>query len=415
MKNRITASVLVLLLVLGVGCTKKATTETSSSGTPFNFSVSEKAVLSSTNSFAINLFSQLGDTATTDLFFSPLSIALDLTMVYNGAEDSTALQMQQVLGYGQMSNLAINQACHGLMQQLLESDPSVTLNLANSIWYRNTMTVKDSFITVNQTYLSAQVEAADFTNPNTVTLINNWAANETDQKITSVLTKISPADMMYLLNAIYFHGNWSKAFNASNTAAQNFTLSDGTPYSTPFMNQTGSFPFYSNDLFSSAMLPYGNGNYSMVILVPSGNNTPKDILDKLTPASWNSWNASYSSTGTTTLSIPKFSVRNQLNLNNTLENMGMTDAFYPTTANFSGISSMGLYISYVDHDSYISIDETGTTAAAVTITGISTAVAIENKNSLIANKPFLFVIKENTTNTILFAGIIEKPVPDSSK
>lgn len=398
---------LIFLLIFANACKKDVLP---SKGYQLSFSDSEKSILQSDNFFGINLFKQLGDTATTNLFISPLSVALDLTMAYNGSEANTAAQMKQVLGYSQLPLISINQNCESLIQLLENADPKVTLNIANSIWYRNNMTVKDSFINLNKKYFNAQVIPADFNNPSTVGLINNWAANNTDNKITQIINSISPLNMMFLINAIYFKGSWEYSFPTANTQNQTFYLTGGNTISTPFMNLTGNFKYLKNSLFTAAELPYGNGNFSMLVLVPNGTNDPQTIINNLSPANWINWNDSLTLIQNVKITFPKFTLSDNMSLVQPLENLGMTDAFIQGSANFSGIDGgHDLYISGVTHYTYIDVDESGTEAAAITVTTITTSVSPVYLPMLVANKPFIYFIKENTTNTILFAGILENP------
>lgn len=401
---------LICFLIFSNSCKKE---ELSSTGN-LKFSNTEKSLLLSTNSFGISLFKQLGSTSTTNLFLSPLSISLDFTMAFNGAHTNTAYQMQQVLGYSQLSNLAINQSCQSLIQMLENADPSVTMLIANSIWYRNTFTVKDSFIDENKTYFDAQVNAANFNSPSTVTLINNWVASNTDNKITHVIDSIDSAEIMFLINATYFKGTWQYAFPVANTKDQTFYLSNGSTENTTFMIETASLKYLQNRLFTATVLPYGKGNFSMLVMVPNGTNTPQTLLNNLSPANWMNWNDSLTLEKQVTVTLPKFTMSNNFSLIPPLQSLGITDAFIFGVADFSGIDGRyDLYISDAYHYAYVSVDETGTEAAGVTVITVSEASYNPNENNnvkyLTANRPFLYFIKENTTNTILFEGIMEQP------
>jgi serpin B len=330
-------------------------------------------------------------------------------MAYNGAASQTATNMQTTLGYGGMSKEDINQACKDLSQILQSCDPNVILNIANSIWYRNTILVRDSFLNLNRTYFNAEVTAADFNSQQTVTQINKWVGDKTNGKITSIVTTIPPDLVMYLINAIYFKGTWKYEFNPKNTTKNDFTLIDGTVYSTDFMTQTGEFKYYENDLFTSISLPYGNGNFNMVAFVPKTGSNYQTILDNLTESNWNFWNEAFQSITDMHVYLPKFKFEFESNLNEVLSSMGMAVAFDPINANFSGIDGgYDLYISEVKHKTYIEVNESGTEAAAVTSIGITSEVM--RPNEFRANKPFIFAIKENTTNNILFIGLILKPI-----
>ena len=202
MKTKNISIILVIACLFYASC-KKSNTEVVNK---VSFTKSQEAILNSSNKFGFNLFKDLSASRPNDenLFISPLSISFALTMTYNGAASQTAIDMQTTLGYGDMSKATINQSCKELMQTILHIDPKVAMEIANSIWYRNTFAVKDSFLTLNKTYFDAEVKPADFTNPQTVDLINNWVNVKTHEKINSVITEIPSDAIMYLINAIYF-------------------------------------------------------------------------------------------------------------------------------------------------------------------------------------------------------------------
>ena len=379
-----------------------------------SFTKSQQDVLNSSNQFGLNLFKNMAASEGEDknLFISPLSISFALTMTYNGAEHQTAFDMQNTLAYAGMDKAAINQSCKDLTQILLNVDPKVAMQITNSIWYRNTFPIKDTFLSLNHTYFDAEVRASDFSNPQTVDVINGWVADKTNDKITSVIDQIDPYAIMYLINAIYFKGTWKYRFETKNTIKSPFNLASGSAIQTDFMNQKGTFRYFKNSISSMAELPYGNGGFSMVILLPNDGKTYTDVISNLTSDTWAQWNSQMDSTNLY-VKLPKFKFAYEKKLNQDLTDLGMGIAFDPDHADFTGINSAGqLYISFVLHKSFVDVNEDGTEAAAVTVVGIfTTAYPGEPEyQEFNVNKPFIFAIKENTTNSILFMGLVKKPV-----
>jgi len=320
--------------------------------------------------------------------------------------------MQNTLAYAGMDKAAINQSCKDLTQILLNVDPKVAMQITNSIWYRNTFPIKDTFLSLNHTYFDAEVRASDFSNPQTVDVINGWVADKTNDKITSVIDQIDPYAIMYLINAIYFKGTWKYRFETKNTIKSPFNLASGSAIQTDFMNQKGTFRYFKNSISSMAELPYGNGGFSMVILLPNDGKTYTDVISNLTSDTWAQWNSQMDSTNLY-VKLPKFKFAYEKKLNQDLTDLGMGIAFDPDHADFTGINSAGqLYISFVLHKSFVDVNEDGTEAAAVTVVGIfTTAYPGEPEyQEFNVNKPFIFAIKENTTNSILFMGLVKKPV-----
>ncbi|MBE9511919.1 MAG: serpin family protein, partial [Bacteroidetes bacterium] len=258
----------------------------------------------------------------------------------------------------------------------------------------------------NQNYFYAEVSPLDFNNPEAVNTINNWVADKTNDKITEILDYIPADAVMYLINAIYFKGIWKYEFDESDTEEKPFYLSDGTTKDVPMMVQEASFNYFSNDIMQAVEMPYGAGNYSMVILLPQNNKTPDDIIDQLSNDNWNRWLSEFYEAGKAHIQLPKFKFEYKNKLNDELINMGMGIAF--GNADFSKINpNRDLFISRVLHKTFIEVNEEGTEAAAVTLVELrETSIAGE---TFIVNKPFIFVIKEKYTNSIIFIGKVMEP------
>jgi len=271
--------------------------------------------------------------------------------------------------------------------------------------------VEQDFIDVNQSYYYAEVSPLDFSDPGAVNTINNWVADKTNDLITKVLDGIPSDAVMYLINAIYFKGIWKYEFDESNTEEEPFYLDDGTTKDVPMMVQEASFNYLSNDLIRAVELPYGYGNYSMIILLPRENRTLDDVIDQLSNENWNKWLSEFQGEVPVQIHLPRFKFEYKNLLNDELTNLEMGIAFDPFQADFSKINPYEqLFISKVIHKSFIEVNEEGTEAAAVTVVEISlTSADGDNIIPFYVNQPFLFAIKEKYTNTIAFIGKVMEP------
>lgn len=385
-----------------------------------NPSPSDKGIkeieLSTTDNSVVEASNQLGFEMMQDLLanteehenllISPLSISYALSMTYNGAEGDTRTEMAQCLNLDGLPLSDVNESYRHLTESLQNADENVTMEIANSIWYDQEFSVQDDFIQVNQNYYDAEVSPLDFSNSEAAKeTINDWVADKTHDKIDKIVERITPMDVMFLINAIYFNGQWKYQFDEAETTEKPFyTRNDGV-IQVPTMLVEEKFLFLENDYCTGVELPYGRGNFSMVLLLPDKNKRPEDIISNL---STSSWNAMLSEADTTEIlvSLPKFKFSYKKKLNQTLQNLGMQKAF-SNSANFDKINpDKELLVSKVMHKSFIDVNEEGTESAAVTSVNIEyTSVGDE----IGFNRPFVFAIREQSTNTVLFSGIIERP------
>jgi serine protease inhibitor len=411
--NRIVVFILLSVMISGNSC-KKDIAE-SSDVPKISYTINQAKILQSSNQFGLNLFYDLAkeNPTTKNIFISPLSVYLALTMAYNGAANLTAVEMQNTLGFGGMTRQEINQSCKELMDIILGIDPKVTMEIANSIWYRNILTVKPDFLSLNQNYFNAEVNSCNFEDPATLTLINNWVKSKTHNKIEKVINTIPGNAMMYLINAIYFKGTWKYQFDKIKRVAGPFYTDGSGTISANFMTQKATFNYLDNDILSAIELPYGNSGFSMVVLLPHTGKNVMSIVDKITPETWDSWCNSMEPTDVT-LKLPRFKFAYDSVINESLKKIGMPKAFSVSDADFSNITNdYDLFISKVLHKSFIEVNEEGTEAAAVTIVEFeNTSIGPGDEKYFIADKPFLFIIKENSSQTILFAGIMNNPAKE---
>lgn len=411
MKIKILTSICILFFAL-IACEKQ---DPSINKDPINLTLTQKQIVDSTNTFGLNIFKEVVSNSgeNENVFISPLSISMALSMLYNGAANATREELKDGLGYSGMTDEQINIANRDLIKALIEVDPKVIMEIANSIWYRNTFQPEQEFLATNKDYYDADARSVTF-DPTTVDLINNWVSTKTHNKITTIIDQIPDDAIMYLINAIYFKGTWKYKFDKDKTLKMPFNLGNGGSKQTDFMFQDGSFEYMKNDLLTAVNLPYGGENYSMVVLVPNGENTYQDILAALNQQNWEIWNNSFAKRDEVKVYFPKFKLSFKKELNDDLAALGMPTMF-SDFADLTGIHhNGGLKVSKVMHKTFVEVNEEGTEAAAVTsVEIIETAYNPANDLIVKADKPFIYIIKEKDTNTLLFMGVLNDPVTEN--
>ena len=360
------------------------------------------------NSFGLELFKATASGEDGNMMLSPLSASVALTMLLNGSEAETYQQIRDMLGFEGLSTGEINAAYNSLLMQLLSADPEVKLSLANAVWTRNDFHVRQPFLDTISTAFSAHIEALDFSDLQSLDIMNGWASDNTYGRIDKVLSEISPLAVMFLMNAVYFKGTWTYTFDDDLTAPGPFLLDDGTQGEALLMH--GEFPAKTHLAadYQAIELPYGRQNFAMVILVPAG--TVASFLPGFGGDDWIQLVDALDGQSTpsmTTVTMPKFGFEYEKELNDQLKSLGMTDAFYPEMADLSGIADDDIYVSFVKQNTFVEVNEEGTEAAAVTTIGIE--LTSSDLPSFIINKPFIFIIRERTTNTMMFIGKVNLP------
>jgi serine protease inhibitor len=407
MKKFIFSLIVLAIALLFFRCKDQlVSSDGSRTPTPGN---AEKSVAASSGTFGLKLFRVINDyEENKNIFISPLSISMALGMTLNGANGATYDSMKAVLELGGLTQTEINEAYKNLINLLTNDDPKVVFNIANSIWYRNTLSFQQYFINTNKSYFNAEVNGLDFNNQGSVDIINNWVDENTNGKIKKIINQIPADAIMYLINAIYFKGDWKYQFDKDYTKDDLFTKQDGSEVSCKMMEQENKYNYLSNDIFQAVELPYGDSSFSMIIFLPKHDIS--DLLNQFDETNWNSWMSSFN-LKKGDIWLPKFELNYDINLNKILIAMGMKIAF-SASADFTKIYPPGnVFISSVKHKSYVKVDEEGTEAAAVTSIEMSYSSAIgePDKFYMRMNKPFIFVIKDNKTNSLLFMGKIVKP------
>ncbi len=368
------------------------------------------AVSNGTTSFAFDFIHAFQKTQSTEenFFVSPLSLHMALGMVLNGAEKETADEIQKALKMDAVALADLNAAYKTLINDLPVADSKVSLGLANSVWYRNDFSVENDFQSVLKNSFEAEITGLPFDDA-AKDRINKWASDKTKGKIPKVLDKIQPQQVMFLLNALYFKGDWQTRFDPKKTQDAPFKLENGQSKNVRMMYAESDFAVGAGSNYNAVRLPYANGQFNMTLLIPKGQNTVDAVLDEITGEGWAKLNSGMAEKGIT-VGLPKFTLDYSAQLKTTLQGMGIKRAFSETTAQLGKINKMAqLYIDFVKQDAYLGIDEQGTEAAAVTTIGVGLTSAGPEPARFICDRPFGLVISENTSNTILFMGRIKNP------
>lgn len=369
-------------------------------------------VIANGNEFGIELFTKVALEENKNLMLSPLSASAALTMLLNGCAGETYEQLKGTLKYPENMTIGeINEVYRSLVSQLLDVDPKVKLALANAIFYRLGFTVKPPFLNTMNTDFDAEIAGLDFGLPSALTTINKWASDNTNGKIPKVLNEISGDAVMFIMNALYFKGDWSYQFDKTLTADRPFYISGTNSVDVSTMKgDVGSRVTYGSN-YSAIELPYGRTNFTMVVIVPEG--TLADFITAFTPEKWNTITSALDAQeeyGELTVYMPKYKFSYEKYLNDQLQSMGMVDAFIPGLANLSGISDASIFVSFVKQNTFVEVDEKGTEAAAVTTIGIELTSFPPQPAEFKIDKPFVFAIRERTTNTLLFIGQVTNPL-----
>jgi serpin B len=361
------------------------------------------------NEFAFDLFYKiLQTTDDKNVFISPLSVDFALGMTLNGANGVTEQEMKNVLKHSGLTNTQINEYYQIMLNALPAVDPATKLNIANSIWCHEGFPFHQSFLDVNAKYFDAEIANLDFSSPTALKTINDWCARATNNLIKEPLDEISPLAVMYLINAIYFKGIWTTQFDKKNTAKATFFAENGSQNQVDMMHiPENGFPFYADENAQYLDMAYGNGAFSMTVILPHEGKTLQDVTDNLSTDYFNNIVKDRLQERNVRVFFPRFKMEYEIELqDDVLPALGMLSAFDPEIADFSGMSNkLPLYINRVIHSTFVEVNEEGTEAAAVTI--VEMDYLFSNGGGLVtfrADRPFMFVIRENSTGAILFMG-----------
>ena len=391
-----TCLILGIALLCGIGATAFSEKQ-----------VSEFNPADSVNALSVDLYKKLAADEQGNLFLSPYSISSALAMTYGGARGETADQMNDTLYFGGQG--ATHPAFSCLREKFngIQDKGQVQLSVANSLWPQKGYDFLPDYLAMTKEFYGAQIENVPFkSDPEAARKrINVWVEDKTNDKIEDLIPEgmLDPMTRLVLANAIYFKGSWARQFKAERTHEMPFTVKPGTEVQVPTMMQTDDFKLARSEAFQALELPYEGGDLSMVLLLPSKKNDLAALEKKLTPGLFDSLEFHE---GEVMVQLPRFKLEWKLELSTILKALGMPLAF-SNQADFSGMDgTKELSIGTVIHQAFIEVNEEGTEAAAATAVGMR---ATSMPPMFIANHPFLFLIRENSTGTILFIGRVMDP------
>lgn len=357
--------------------------------------------------FATDLLKQTYQPGKNEML-SPLSILAALTMTENGARGDTLSQMEQVMSNG-VSATQHGQELSAYMKNLPDTE-NAHLGIANSIWFKKSdaLHIEDDFLSKNTDLFHAEIYEAPFDNT-TLKDINTWVSDKTEKMIPQILNKIDESSVMYLINAVAFDAKWQNPYEKSDVQNGIFTRENGTTEDVSLMYSTENF-YLEDENTTGFIRPYEDG-YQFVALLPDEGVSMNDYIQQLTEEKLAHLIETASTEYDVYASIPKFNSEYVIELNDTLQDMGITDAFDETKADFTGIGTSdkgNLSISNVIHKTFISVDEQGTKAGAATLVGISECAAIDNPSKTVyLDRPFVYAIIDSETNLPVFLGITD--------
>ena len=377
-------------------------------------------VVKANNDLGMKIFSKLAAAeAGKNMMISPLSISIAMAMVTNGASDENLDEMKEVLGFGKMELGSVNEQFSQLIASLVEADKDMVLEIADSVWMDDIFApdVKQDFIDVLSEFYDAAFFTEDFQDAATVGKINSWVSEKTHEKIDKIIEEIGPNAVMYLINAIYFKAAWTTSFDKESTYEGTFILSDGSEGTANYMGfaydqEKPEFYSYFSEWgdengYSVVRIPYGRDVFAFYGIVPNSDNKTNidDFIVKIAENGLETYFSQLEKRDSTVM-LPKFKFKYEKSLVNVFKELGMEKAFVDgALMNIAG-EPHAPFISDIYHKTFIEVNEEGTEAAAVTVVEVG-----ENAmpSGFYANRPFVFVIRDDRTKSVLFIGKVENP------
>jgi len=358
------------------------------------------------NDFSLNFLNKVCQSSDNSFIISPLSLQFLLGMILDGAQGQTADEICSVLGYGAGDVVSVNEYCKSMLTQLPKLDGKTTLKIANAIMVDKQGELLNSYKNTVANYYEAYVESVDFSNGSAaVNKVNSWCNRNTNGLIPKIIDRIPPQTFAILMNALYFKSKWANPFEKSATSDEDFTNEAGVGSRQKMMKQNKSLAYTWNDVCHAVRLPYGNGAFSMTVVLPEKGYTVNDAVAYLNNTGWKEFSRSMSSRQVD-LWLPRFETKYEAELNDMLGQLGMPTAFTPA-ADFSGMTNQPVCIGFIKQKAIIKVDEEGSEAAAVSIGWMKETAAGPDPDGPVvfhADHTFLYFITENSSGAILFSG-----------
>jgi len=403
--------ILLITISLSISC-EKSNDDNPGDPVPINLTDKQVALVKSGNEFAFDIFRKTleNEAPEKNIMISPLSISYALSMTVNGADGPTRDSILKALRVSNISIEELNRSYKDLTAALLSVDKRVAMKIANSVWTEQNFSVKKAFIDVLTDYYMAESKPFNINDANTPSIINQWIKDNTNGLIKDMIDQLDPATVMLLINAIYFKGMWKYEFDKAETTQRPFSVSGGSQLEVPSMSQAETHKVYQGEGFTMVELPYGQGNFVMDVILPD-TQSGTSFFTNVNESDFNEWTKSLSPRKVN-LYMPRFKYKYKKTLNEILADMGMTIAF-TDIADFTNIAEAPLHIDSVLHQTFIETNEEGTEAAAATaVIVVLTTNELDTTLLIDINRPFIYIIREITTNTIIFMGRVSNPLSE---
>lgn len=404
------SAVIFFIIAFALGSCNKTEEDLPTEPVPINLTQDQVSLIESENSFAFDIFRDIlkSTTAGENVIISPLSISYALSMTVNGATGVTRDSILKALRLRGITTEELNSSYKDLTDALLTVDQRILMTIANSVWSENDFIVKQAFIDILTKYYNAESKSFEIKDPAAPAKINSWIADKTNGLIENMVDRLEDNTVMLLINAIYFKGKWKSQFDATKTIEMPFYRQGISQVNVPMMKQKTDFKVFEGTGFVIAEFPYGQGNFVMDILLPDNQIGINGLIPMITGSSFKDW-ISHLSEREVDLSFPRFKYGFKKKLKDVLTDMGMGIAF-TEFADFSNISEQyDLLINDVTHQAFIETNEEGTEAAAATIVDIGVVSMPPPPLVLKLDHPFIYIIRETSTNSIIFMGQVSDP------
>lgn len=385
--------------------------------TPVQLNKAAEKVVEASNNFTFKIFSEIeNEYSDENIFFSPLSMTMALSMAMNGADGETKQQIKDVIDFGNFTDEEINAAFKSLHDAFETLDSKVEISLANSGWYKENYSLVENYRNILIDYYYAEIAGLDFLDPASVDIINDWIADKTKDKIKDMISELDPSTVLVLVNAIYFNGSWTYEFDEDETYDGVFRGLNNENINCKMM-KSGKVKtkFYITEERTVATLPYGDGNFEMVLYMPTSDSDLQTVISDMDAEKLSNV-LNMAEEDSIVVNMPKFKIETEtISIKDMLRNLGMEIPF-SDMADFTNIFGPDhtILISDVMHKAFIEVNEEGTEAAAATVVVFieSSIGGGSDEVILYFNRPFIFFIREVSSAEILFAGKLIKPEYD---
>lgn len=360
-------------------------------------------IIAQNNAFAVKLFEKTAKMQSTVI--SPVSVSYLMAMLANGANGQTKTDIMKALQLTDNDLDEMNALYRMMIQRCGSLDKETTLRIANYFAMNKDVELKDAYANNMKAIYNAGIESLDFTSPKTTSHINNWCKKNTNGMIPSIINNVDANASAYIMNAIFFNGTWADKFNKSNTKNENFKGYTRDIIMVPMMHKSDKLLYWANDIYAAVRIPYGNGSYTMTVMLPNEGKSIDEMLKSMENADFTAWRQDAEQC-IVDLKLPRFTTEADVTLNNIISELGAANIF-SSKADFKNIANTNMFVSQMFQKAKIEVSEEGTKAAAVTaaIMTMSALPTEEPKHvTFHANRPFVYMITEANTNAIFFMG-----------